>query len=237
MSATEVGDSSAPAQRVSDDSETEKLLSFDALHAAEQITGASYKDDKGTMALGFSLLQAASAEKERVLAAADDTSMRTPFTRTLEIYLSEGFTVVYKTKFPSIGPGGGEDAWLILWHPEGLLATLESYGPATNSSKIYFNVKAPESGRSLLWSGCYSRGHFVGDMDVREGLRHRLRQLRELGTARPWVERPFLWLLTYNDSKVDGYDHNALNEQRIAQLPADVQAAIRGRSRPGPDRG
>ena len=35
-----------------------------------------------------------------------------------------------------------------------------------------------------------------------------------------------MWLLTYMDTEVDGYDYAAINARRIADLPADVRAAI-----------
>ena len=38
-----------------------------------------------------------------------------------------------------------------------------------------------------------------------------------------WKERPWLWLLNYMDSKEEGYDYNAINEQRIAALPTGVR--------------
>ena len=42
----------------------------------------------------------------------------------------------------------------------------------------------------------------------------------------PWVQRPFLWLLDYSQTKVPGYDYKAISEAVIATFPAHVHAAI-----------
>ena len=70
---------------------------------------------------------------------------------------------------------------------------------------------------------------FVVGYDGREGMFSRLQQLEETGEfITPWLEAPFLWLLTYMDTKPKGYDHKAITAARIAKLPESVQAAIKG---------
>ena len=54
-----------------------------------------------------------------------------------------------------------------------------------------------------------------------------LGRLAKHGTfVSPWVERPFLWLLNYMDTKTEGYDYKAINEARIAKLPEHVRTCI-----------
>jgi len=68
---------------------------------------------------------------------------------------------------------------------------------------------------------------WCGDHDCREALKHNITQLAENGRfLKKWKETPFLWLLHHGDSKVDGYDYEAITKARIAMLPADIRECI-----------
>jgi hypothetical protein len=70
-------------------------------------------------------------------------------------------------------------------------------------------------------------GIWCGTHDVREAIRHKLALLRQHGQfVCPWVKQPFLWLLHYMDTKVEGYDYKAIADARIAMLPRHVRATI-----------
>lgn len=72
-------------------------------------------------------------------------------------------------------------------------------------------------------ANCVWEGHH----DCREALRHHLALLRKWGTfVKPWVGDMFLWLLHHGDTKVEGYDVDAINKQRIGMLPKAVQEVI-----------
>jgi len=64
-----------------------------------------------------------------------------------------------------------------------------------------------------------------GDKDIREGLRNFLDGIAD-GVVSPWKHVPFLWLLSHEDPKVEGYDYKAINEERIAMLPEHVRKDI-----------
>lgn len=201
------------------------LLRFDALQVAEDLTGESYKEDPETMNLGMGLFFANNQVKKQALEALDDTHYGTPFTETLRIYKSEGFSVVLDDAFPG---RDGEDRYVVLWN-DGLLATVESYGEATNNSKLYGNLQVPDGYYPDGYSGHFNDGVCIGYWDVREGLRNRLAKCRHNGTVLPcWIERPWLWLVNYAESAggYGSYDHQAITEARVARLPEYVRTAI-----------
>ena len=66
-----------------------------------------------------------------------------------------------------------------------------------------------------------------GHSDGREALRHGLAKLEKAGEILPvWVDRPFLWLLHYGDTKIPGYNYEAINNERIAMMPEWVREMI-----------
>lgn len=166
------------------------------------------------------------------VAEIDDTHYNIPFEEALWIFADEGFQVVHQRSFHS--DYGDQERYLVLWNPEGILATAESYGgERLNSAKIYYNLELPDresygkvvsSGHFHLPSYDADRFVLVGDHDVREGLRHKLNSLRGAGKFLPqWIERPWIWLLTY---QVPDYAYKAINASVIEQLPAHVRSAI-----------
>ncbi|MFA5387337.1 MAG: hypothetical protein WC322_02985 [Candidatus Paceibacterota bacterium] len=215
---------------------TRELLTFDPLAVAEKLTGQSYKEDDPTMNLGMGIAIMHNQRKGAILEAAGDTHYSMKFADALRVFQSMGFRVVLQEPFEGIDfkglPNGYKETFIILWHPQGLLATLESYwGDGLNSSKVWYNILFKEGVNQwpLTSSGHMNNHVWVGDHDGREGIKFNVEQLAENGDfLQTWVERPFLWLLTYADTKVEGYDYNALNAARIAKLPPEVQAAIAG---------
>ena len=79
----------------------------------------------------------------------------------------------------------------------------------------------------------------IGSFDGREGAFTQLAHMEQNGQfITPWLEQPFLWLLTYMDTKdketgnslpsygSGTYDHKAINAERLALLPAEVRKAV-----------
>lgn len=214
----------------------QQMLDLDPLGEAERLTGKSYKEDPETMRLGFGLHILHAQGKAEELERRDDTSMRTPFAETLRIYTDLGFDVVHEHLFPGTYSDRRE-AFLVLFRPDGVLAKVESYGESTSTSQVYYNWEHPVDGVdrwALTSSGHYhtpsydaGRRIWIGNHDVREGLRHKLARLEANGRFRtPWIERPFLWLLDFSQTKVKDYDHEAITADVVSRLPRDVQRVI-----------
>ena len=215
-----------------------ELLSVDPLAEAERITGQSYKEDEGTSALGFLMHLEHSKRKEAALKAAADTHFSMTYADACGVYSRLGFEKV--GTFPFVGQAWSDgeqppqEELSVWWHADGLLLTAESHGgDRVNVSKVYYNVRPHEPRPDGFWSRLSSHGPIegstarAGDHDAREGLAANLAGLREVGDFLPeWEARPFLWLLTYMDTKVEGYDYKAINEARIAGLPDHVRNAI-----------
>lgn len=205
----------------------DQLLKFDPLAEAERTTGNSYKDDPGTSLLGLALALAHGDRKREALQTGDDTHYGTSFADTLRIYAELGFSVIADRPFQD---DEHTERLVTLWR-DGILATVESYRSSANSSKIYYNWQPNEGVRRQSYTSS-GHGHgdplvWVGDHDAREGLRHTLGRLESAGKLLPvWIERPFLWLLSYTDSKTPDYSYEEINATAIEAFPASVRTAI-----------
>jgi hypothetical protein len=219
------------------------MLRFDALAAAEVATGKSYKDDAATGVLGLLGHMAACEAREKALLDADVTVLSNEVARYERILLAEGFSLVHGEPFLGTGYAatGGEaetpEVLCLWWHPDGLLLRYDTFGGAgyhVNSSTVYFNWRstvAADWHRIERFSGHWKEGVAVGSFDAREGLRLSLHSLRSRGGfVSPWIERPWMWLLHYMDTKAEGYSHEAITGRRLTALPEHVLAAIGGAS-------
>jgi hypothetical protein len=121
------------------------------------------------------------------------------------------------------------DHFHIFWK-QGLLIKLDTYMGSINSGSCYFNYRGPRdaiNGSNGFIPTTEDNHAWYGDTDIREGLRHKLDTMSEAGEfLHPWMRQPFFWLLHYKDTKVEEYDYKAINAERIALLPKDVQKAI-----------
>lgn len=204
-------------------------LRFDPLAAAERVTGASYKDDPDTASLGMGLAMLHNESKAALLRRTADSYLMMPFAEQMELFADLGFDEVYRENFEG---DSTTETFAILWHPDGLLATCESYGgTGRNTAKVYYHYRH-ESGGAPRWelnsSGGMRGDIWVGDHDACQGIRHNLDAMRAEGKfVAPWVERPWLWLLNYSETKGD-YDSAAINAAKIAALPEHVRTSIRG---------
>tara|TARA_R110000851_G_scaffold47424_2_gene115155 strand:- start:9388 stop:10257 length:870 start_codon:yes stop_codon:yes gene_type:complete len=69
---------------------------------------------------------------------------------------------------------------------------------------------------------------YSGNHDCREAIKFNISELLKNGTfVKKWKEQPFLWLLGYMDSKVEGYDYKKITEERLNRLPKFVLDCIR----------
>jgi len=209
--------------------EIEKALSFDSLAEAEKITGIDYHGNDGVIALGMLLGIEHGKQKAALLQANKDTCFRNNLEQQIEAIEDMGFKLLHCDNIPGTG-----DKWRIFWR-NGVLLFCDSYFNDTsmNGGNAYFNYKGPRNGMRRGSNGYVGEidGQPVweGHVDIREGLRHTLDTMRESGELlSKWISCPFLWLLHYMDTNQAGYNYNAINAERIALLPIEVQEAIKG---------
>lgn len=209
------------------------LLKFDAMDAAEKLTGMSYKASEATSAIGMGLFIGANNLKGQVLNSLNDTHSRTTLAEYLRIATEEGFDIVLEVPF--IGNHAEEKLFVLFNQADGILLCFDTYGgDKVNGGHFYYNW-IPGDWREVYQftsSGGFREinGHLIwsGDHDCREALRAHLAGLRDHGKfVTPWKEQPFLWLLHYVDTKVEGYDYKAINQSRIDQFPDEVKNAVR----------
>lgn len=216
------------------DDEIEKLLCFDALAAAEQKTGESYKSDETTMALGLLAHVENTKTKEAVLRAAGDTTLSNHIGDYEEVLRDEGFTEVLALPFN--GHDGMSEHLKVWWHEtEGLLLRFDTYCiDHVNGASVYYNwIPDAKPYHEYTSSGGMTNvnGELIwnGDHDAREALRFKLRRLRENGRfVSPWKAAPYIWLLHYKDTKggFDSEKYSRINEERYNMLPQRVRDSL-----------
>ncbi|URP22282.1 hypothetical protein SEA_BIG4_249 [Microbacterium phage Big4] len=235
------------------DDKLTKLLSFDPLGAAEDITGLSYKEDDATQGLGFLFLQENAKAKEEALTANQDTHWNVKFLDTVDIVLDLGFRLVYAQAIRDTTRYG--DGKLVHWQAfwrDGILLVIESYGDRLNKANIYYNWRTHTGETTwpdwtLGLSGGWSRRTRIGNgvtydteipddpwtlcvsSDVREGLRHKLGQIESLdGYVLPeWYVRPFMYLVSYAEKHDENSDdYKTLTREKIERFDPVVRDII-----------
>lgn len=205
----------------------EEALAFDGIAEAERRLGKTYHGNDEVVWAGMALAMEQNKTKEALLFLNRDTCSSNTLAQNLAVMEDMGFRQLVCEDIP-----GTADKWRILWRP-GVLVFFDSYwgDKSINGGMAYFNYQGPREALNGCSSGYAgeSEGNNIweGSVDIREGLRHRLDTMAESGALLPaWVKCPFIWLLHYMDTKEDGYDYKAINAQRFAMLPHEVQLAI-----------
>lgn len=218
------------------------LLRFDPLAEAERLIGGSIHDpipEGGTMnpatAVGFGLAQGHAAIKDHALRSRGDTVLSNDLDRYVDIIEAYGFERVLTVPFRCYPEAA--DNLFVYAHRAGLLLCFDTYcADHVNSGNVYYNWRPAEGANRgpCISSGGFSRVDqtvWRGNHDCREALIYNLDRLAANGElVSPWVERPFLWLLHYGDTKAKGYDYDKINGERTASLPDWVREFI------GPER-
>lgn len=224
-------------------SKLKEALEFDALDTAEKITGNSYKIDKSTESLGFGLMLANNQRKEVLLKEQGDSGFSNTVVDYVRIIESIGF--VELLKLPFVNTDGIEENFYIFWNYEhSVMIKFDthtwgddgSWGekgvppPNVNGGSMLYNWKPNEDINYYDYtsSGGFNGDIYVGSHDCREAIKFKFNNLLNNGTfINDWVDQPWLWLLHYMDTKDKGYDHNAINEERISKLPITIQKIIK----------
>lgn len=167
--------------------------------------------------------------------------------RYLELVERIGFRQVLKVDFK--GYKNEDEAFFIYWDAKrGILLSFDTSNCRVNHGYLYYNW-IPMDGEvscsyrfadgvlvkyndRILWVG---RQSYSG-RDIDEDIKN----LDENGEfVVPWIIRPSLWLLHYKDkererySKIVDKEYELVNERRIAMLPKEIQAAIKGNRKIG----
>lgn len=121
--------------------ELSDLLGRDALHEAEQATGKSYKEDEGTMALGFLGHLALVQQKHDALDASGDVHMGTPLDEYELKIANIGFRKVFDEEFLSRPDDTKTEALRVWYRSPGILLVYDTYWGKTsvNGGKMYYN--------------------------------------------------------------------------------------------------
>lgn len=216
-----------------------QMLTFDPLDTAEKLMGGP--SDAAAL-LGVAMHIEHTQAKNNMLLSMGDTTLNSSLESYLTIVDSLGFQQVLCLPFDGWGLDGkthAQETLRVLAHRDGMLLCLDTWqSHQVNSAKVYYNWQ-PYVDSDQAW-GVTSSGHWlhgqgnapsypvwVGDHDAREAIRHKIQGLRDNGLLLPiWLERPFLWLLHYMDTKVEGYNYHAINTHRIQMLPEWVRRMI-----------
>lgn len=215
-----------------------EILSRDGLAEAEKMTGASYKESEFTRSIGMMNFLENVRDRKAVMLATGDTTFHSDLGRYLSIAQQIGFKIVLEIPFVSkhSHDTDHQEKLFILWRP-GILLCFNTYlSEKVNGGNFYYNWRPRGEMDSVISSGHVTKeGIWVGSHDCREALVFNISELERHGAILDkWVERPFLWLLHYMDTNGPdgkglgrgGYDHDVINEARIAMLPEEVRKAI-----------
>lgn len=151
----------------------------------------------------------------------------------LALAMQEGFEEALKLPFQ--GAGNVEEHLYILFHPkDAVLLVFETFnGQHLGGVDLCYNWRYSQDGKDIskvISSGNLSHKDptvWIGRHESCEDIGLQLARLRAHGSfVTPWVERPFLWLLTHTDTKIPNYSASAINEARVAMLPQHVRNAI-----------
>lgn len=148
-----------------------------------------------------------------------------------------------------------ERLYILFCKRRGILVRFETYGRGSahnpdgscNSIKVYFNYRPGHKDFVM----CGYSGHgivdpaplykteasqynpdgntyaIIGDFDGREGIFTRLQMLEQNGEfITPWLEKPWVWFLSYADTKEKDYDVDGINNAALSVLPDYVKKAI-----------
>lgn len=284
--------------------EIKKVLSFDALQEAENMTGKSYKEDKGTEGLGFAMHIEHGKKKEALLSSLGDSTLSNTEQNYLDIVKSIGFESVLIEPF--VNEDNIEERLHVMWHNEySILLVFDTHTwgddgswtktgqevppPSVNGGSFYYNWSpnfdcknhCTSTGGNVgngdtnrTYSSLFNADHtphilpnelreiepvldwenydeyrdafdrwrmrvkeyirvnelvsvWSGHHDCREAIKFNISELNKNGSfVKKWIEKPFLWLLHYMDTKDENYDHEKITLDRLKKLPKHVLEAM-----------
>lgn len=211
------------------DAELAVVMKIDPLATAEDISGQRVEDGGLGFAFGLAMVHSKSEKMRELLTARNDIWDGMPLLDYLRTIEQNGYERLFEIPFEA---DGRRETLFFYAHRDGLLLKFDTYaGDRVNSGNVYYCWEP--SGETDFWitssGGMIGTDHkiWVGNHDCREALIFNMDRLRAHGRfVTRWPKRPFLWLLHYQDAKVEGYDYEAINTERIAMMPDWVREMI-----------
>jgi hypothetical protein len=217
------------------DDQVSEAMKQDPLRDAEQITGRSYKTDRGVILLGMQLAMRKHDAEERMLTDADDVRSGMTLSEYCGVVERLGYRQVLSVPFEGKDYSDELQVW---WQASrGLLLVFDTYfgKKSVNSGHVYYNWRPSPNTRQyeLTSSGTSTKdGVWYGNHDCRKALRINMDLLAANGDfVVPWVAQPLVWLFHYSDlpRNVNWRDKDEIirrvRPERIAMLPEHVRQA------------
>lgn len=178
-----------------------RLFTTDYRAEAERLSGMPSDRHNGTRRMSVLLGLRGITDRRALLQELDDTIWGGAISELRRIAREEGFVACHAHQFADGGIGGNDaEQHEILWHPDGVLLTADTWGGAhTNQATLWFNLEVAEDamdrpglphsdGRVVETNGAHL---WIGHAGADEGLRFQMASLRALGELQwPWVARP-----------------------------------------------
>lgn len=228
----------------------QRLLSFDSLAQAEEITGKDYKSDMGTVGLGLLMNIENEKRKEEILSANGDFYRLIDFLDAVQVAIDLGFEPIWA--YSGLSYYDNPQKTIFFWH-DGILLTMNDYKGRLNTAEISFNWR-PFSGKSNEFTPIFSfpisggmehrsQGFddvegdpwvFVGSINVTEGLKHYVNKLRASGEILTdwYVTDDLLHVRVGDEVKTDFSDKNwhdkvkDLIRSRVSEFAEPARSAI-----------
>lgn len=200
-----------------------KVMEFDPLARAEEISGERAEDGTIGFSTALFMVHAKSSCMRSLLSERGDVWDGMPLDEYLRFIESYGFERLLVDSFES---RYASEKFFVYAHRDGLLLAFDTFmARQVNGGNIYYCWKPTreEGFYHLTSSGRFIAPEYevwAGYHDAREAVIFNMERLRENGRfITPWPNRPFLWLLHYQESKARDYDRTAINEERISRFP------------------
>jgi hypothetical protein len=219
--------------------EIDNVLDFDPIAQTEKIVGkkhwSEFTEDENRMALVMAMFSG--QHKDEILQAANDTYFSMTWNAFLRLIEERGFKC--GLKYNILHDGNKIDEAVIYFCEDGLIIWADSYSnkKSLNSGTLYGEFLYDEWNDDKVWNALSHCSHgSIKDIensrefskDVREGMFNTINKVSAIGKLNPiWMDNNrFLWFVDYAETKIEGYDHQSINQSKIEKLPEEARKII-----------
>lgn len=220
------------------DKKTKEILKKDSIAETEKLLGNKdyheFSNDEKLFMLGKFFID--NEDKDEHLASIGDTHFKMTWQEFKQLIISKGFIVAMEY---DIHHNGDIDKFIIYYNPQkGLILCATSFWnkESINGGTLYGEIQAnSKNDIHTIWDwlstgGCIDTDKLIysTSRDVREGLFSALAELETAGKFLPkWIKKnKFLWLLDYEETKIDGYDYKEISRQKLLKCPRELQEIV-----------